>query len=76
MSLSKPARAGASAPSSGAAVGVDPHNRKKLEANPAKTYAPDASLTEIFGPEVTAGRELVDEIIRVYKAYRRRHLLN
>ncbi|CAE7774368.1 unnamed protein product [Symbiodinium microadriaticum] len=66
MSLSKPARAGASAPSNGP-VSFEPHNRKKLEANPAKTYVPDASLTEIFGTEVQAGRELVDEIIRVYK---------
>ena len=70
MSLSKAAsRAGAGAPSNGAG-GVDPRNRKKLEANPATTYRPDASLTEIFGPDVQAGRALVDEIIRGYKVYR------
>ena len=42
--------------------------KKNIEANPAKAYCKDASLTDIFGSDFEAGRQLVDEIIKTYKA--------
>ena len=39
----------------------------KLRLNPAKQYDKNASLADIFGPSVSAGRELLEQITRCYK---------
>ena len=39
----------------------------ELKLNPALQYSKDASLADIFGPNVTPGRVLLDEIIKTYK---------
>ena len=38
--------------------------------NTSKMFDQDASLTDIFGAQMTPGRGLVDEIIRAYKVHR------
>ena len=39
-----------------------------IVVNHSKLYSKNATLVEIFGPQVQPGRELLDEITRIYKA--------
>jgi len=38
-----------------------------IVVNHSKLYSKNATLVEIFGPQVQPGRELLDEITRIYK---------
>lgn len=41
-----------------------------LKVDPASQYRKNATLSEIFGPHVQPGRELLDVITKTYKAER------
>lgn len=52
---------------SGTAVPATPSGVCGLTLNPAMQYNKSATLSDIFGPSVQPGRELVDIITRTYQ---------
>ena len=51
------------------ATGPPAQIQSKINLNHSKMYVKDASISEIFGNAVKPGRELLEEIIKTYKAY-------
>ena len=55
--------------SSVAATGPPAQIQSKIHLNHSKMYVKDATISEIFGNAVKPGRELLEQIIKTYKAY-------
>lgn len=55
--------------SSVTATGPPAQIQSKINLNHSKMYVKDATISEIFGNAVKPGRELLEQIIKTYKAY-------